>query len=161
VVIGQRCKDVRPEDCSRVIAGYTIMNDISMRDLQFRHFDRVKGTGQFDSVLGKNLDGAGPCGPYLVTADEIVDPQRLQLATYVNGERRQWANTADMIYPIAMIIAHYSRMTLEPGDIFTTGNPAGSAMGRKPPGAFWLRPGDLVEVEIEGIGRLSNRIIAE
>lgn len=161
VVIGTRCKDVSPERYLDVIAGYTIMNDVSMRDIQFRRFDRKTGVGQFDNLLGKNLDTTAPCGPYLVTKDEIPDPQKLELATYVNGERRQHENTANMIFPIATIIAHYSRMTLEPGDIFTTGNPAGSAMGRKPPEAYWLKPGDIVEVEAEGIGRLRNAIVGD
>lgn len=161
VVIGKRCKDVAPEKYLDVVAGFTIMNDVSMRDIQFKRFDRTRGTGQFDNLMGKNLDTTAPTGPYLVTKDEIADPQKLQIATYVNGERRQYENTANMIFPIATIVAHYSRMTLEPGDIFTTGNPAGSAMGRKPPDRYWLKPGDVVEIEIEGIGRLRNPVIAE
>ena len=160
-VIGKRCKDVPVEQALDVIAGYTIMNDVSMRDIQFRRVDRTRGTGQFDNMLGKNLDTTAPCGPYLVTSDEVGDPQALELSTYVNGERRQFENTANMIYPVAMIVAHYSRLTLEPGDIFTTGNPAGSAMGRTSPDAYWLRPGDIVEVEIERIGRLTNPVVAE
>lgn len=161
VVIGKRCKDVPAEDYLDVIAGYTIMNDVSMRDIQFRRFDRETGIGQFDNLLGKNLDTTAPCGPFIVTKDEIADPQNLQLSTYVNGERRQHESTANMVFPISTIIAHYSRMTLEPGDIFTTGNPAGSAMGRKPPDAYWLKPGDVVEVEIEKVGRLRNPVIAD
>jgi len=161
VVIGARCKDVPAERYLDPIVGYTIMNDVSMRDIQFARFDRTRGTGQFDNLLGKNLDTTAPCGPYLVTKDEVGDPQRLQLATYVNGERRQHENTANMVFPISAIIAHYSKMTLEPGDIFTTGNPAGSAMGRKPPDRYWLKPGDLVEIEIERVGRLSNPIVAD
>jgi acylpyruvate hydrolase len=161
VVIGTRCKDVPAERYLDPIVGYTIMNDVSMRDLQFRRFDRTRGTGQFDNLLGKNLDTTAPCGPYLVTKDEVDDPQKLQLATYVNGERRQYENTANMVFPISVIIAHYSKMTLEPGDIFTTGNPAGSAMGRKPPERYWLKPGDVVEVEIEKVGRLRNPIVAD
>lgn len=161
VVIGKRCKDVPEENYLDVVAGYTIMNDVSMRDIQFRRFDRQTGVGQFDNLLGKNLDTTAPCGPFIVTKDEIADPQRLQLSTFVNGERRQHENTANMVFPISTIIAHYSRMTLEPGDLFTTGNPAGSAMGRKPPDAYWLKPGDVVEVEIEKVGRLRNPVVAD
>jgi len=161
VVIGKRCKDVPAESYLDVVAGFTIMNDVSMRDIQFRYIDRSRGTGSLDNLMGKNLDTTAPTGPWIVTRDEIPDPQNLQISTYVNGERRQHDNTSNMVFNIASIVAYFSRMTLEPGDIFTTGNPAGSAFGMKPPDRYWLKPGDVVEIDIEGLGRLRNPVIAE
>jgi acylpyruvate hydrolase len=155
VVIGKRCKNVAPDRYLDVVAGYTIMNDVSMRDIQMKEMKRGI------MLMGKNLDTTAPTGPYLVTKDEIADPQNLQISTFVNGERRQFAKTDQMIFDIASIIAFYSRMTLEPGDIFTTGSPAGVGITRSPPERYLLKPGDVVEIEIEGIGRLRNPVIAE
>lgn len=154
VVIGKRCKNVAKEDYLEVIAGYTIMNDVSLRDLQMLEMKRGL------LLMGKNLDSTAPTGPWLVTRDEIANPQKLRVSTYVNGERRQHASTAEMVFTIAEIIAYYSRMTLEPGDIFTTGSPAGVGITRTPPEKYLLKPGDVVEIDIEGIGRLRNPVVA-
>lgn len=155
VVIGRRCKDVAPADVPQVVAGYTIANDVSMRDIQFVEMRRGA------TMLGKNLDTAMPTGPYLVTRDDIPDPQRLQIRCWVNGEERQSDTTANMVVPVADLVAYLSRMTLEPGDMISTGCPAGVGIFWKPPEHGLLRVDDLVEIEIEGIGRLSNRVAAE
>jgi acylpyruvate hydrolase len=155
VVIGKRCKDVPPEDFADVVAGYTIANDVSMRDLQFPEMRRGS------TMLGKNLDTAMPVGPYLVTRDEIPDPQKLRLRCWVNGEERQNDSTERMIYGVGAIIAHYSRLTLEPGDLIATGSPAGVGIFWDPPEHGLLRVGDVIEMEIEGLGRLRNHVLAE
>ena len=155
LVIGRRCKDVPAERYRDVIAGYSIFNDISMRDIQF---SEMKG-GLL--CMGKNLDTAGPIGPYLVTADEIPDPQNLQLSLRVNGELRQNENTRNMVFSLAEIIAYWSRLTLEPGDVITTGSPAGVAIFRDDPAPYLLKPGDLVEAEIERLGVLRNKVLSE
>ncbi len=155
VVIGKRCKNVPAERYLDVIAGYTIVNDISMRDIGVMEQERRL------LLMGKNLDTTAPMGPYLVTKDEIADPHKVQIRLWVNGDLRQNDNTANMIFKLGDIIAYYSRMTLEPGDIITTGSPAGVAFVRKPPEPFFLKPGDVVEIEMEGLGRLRNPIVAE
>lgn len=133
------------------VFGYTVLNDFSARDVQ-----NGRG-GQW--FLGKSFDGSCPIGPCLVTADEIGDPQNLNISLRVNGEERQRANTADMIFGIARSIADLSRyVTLQPGDVIATGTPAGVAMGMKPE-PVWLKDGDVVEAEIDGIGVLKNRIV--
>lgn len=150
VVIGRRCRGVAREEALDCVFGYCNANDISARDLQFR-------TSQF--LLGKTADGFAPIGPYLVTADEVADPNALGIRCYVNGELRQNANTRDMIFPVAELVAYISRyMTLEPGDLILTGTPEGVALGR--PDKPWLRPGDQVTVEIDGLGQLTNTITA-
>jgi acylpyruvate hydrolase len=154
-VIGRRCKHVPAADALDVIAGFTVFNDISMRDIQFAE---MKGG---ILTMGKNLDTAGPVGPYLVTKDEIPDPQNLQLRLWVNGELRQNENTRHMIFTCAELVEYYSRMTLEPGDLFTTGSPAGVAIFRDEPERYLLKPGDVIEAEIERIGLLRNRVVAE
>jgi 2-keto-4-pentenoate hydratase/2-oxohepta-3-ene-1,7-dioic acid hydratase in catechol pathway len=124
------------------------MNDVSARDIQFRN-NQI--------TLGKNFDTFAPMGPCLVTADEIADPQRLRLRTWVNGEVRQDNTTADMIFGVAELLARLSAvMTLEPGDVVSTGTPAGVGVFRAPPAL--LQPGDVVRLEIEGIGRLENPV---
>jgi len=149
LVIGRRARQVSREEALGYVFGYCIGNDISARDLQFR-------TSQW--LLGKSCDGFAPIGPYLVTADEVPDPQNLQLRTYVNGELRQEAWTGAMIFDCAYLVHYLSQyMTLEPGDLIMTGTPAGVALGR--PDRPWLRPGDEVAVEITGLGRLCNRIV--
>lgn len=150
VVIGKRGRDIPAARALDHVFGYTILNDITARDLQRRHEQWFKG---------KSLDTFAPMGPAVVHRSAIGDPQRLRLRLWVNGELRQDASTASMIFPVARLIADLSAgMTLEPGDILATGTPEGVAMGRTPPP--WLQPGDVVEAEIEGIGRLRNRIVA-
>ncbi|OUM94197.1 MAG: 5-carboxymethyl-2-hydroxymuconate isomerase [Thermobacillus sp. ZCTH02-B1] len=148
VVIGRRASGVRESEALDYVFGYCCANDISARDLQNR-------TSQW--LLGKTGDGFCPIGPYLVTADEVGDPQRLAIRSIVNGEVRQQADTGDMIFGCAELIAYISRyFTLEPGDIILTGTPSGVAMGL--PGTPYLRAGDTVTVEIERLGALTNGI---
>jgi 2-keto-4-pentenoate hydratase/2-oxohepta-3-ene-1,7-dioic acid hydratase in catechol pathway len=151
VVIGRRCKDVEAQDALAYVGGYMPFNDVSARDLQFR-------TSQF--TAGKAIDTFAPCGPALVTADELADPGALRLVTRVNGDVVQDASTGDMIFGVAETIAFTSSvMTLEPGDILATGTPPGVGYKRTPP--RFLRDGDVVEVEIEGLGTLRNPVVAE
>lgn len=155
VVIGTRCKAVKAEDYRSVIAGYTILNDASSRNLQYK--ERVQGM----FVFGKNLDATAPCGPWMTTDDAIGNPEDLRLRCLVNGEVRQDETTANMIFPIGELIAHCSRdLTLEPGDMIATGCPAGCGIFFDPPEAGLLHDGDLIEMEIENIGTLSNRVCA-
>jgi 2-keto-4-pentenoate hydratase/2-oxohepta-3-ene-1,7-dioic acid hydratase in catechol pathway len=130
------------------VFGYTCLNDVSARDLQTQHSQFFKG---------KSLDGACPIGPWIITADEIPDPQQLNITCRVNGVTKQDSNTRYMIFNIPTIIEILSRgMTLDSGDIIATGTPSGVGFVRKPP--EFLKPGDVVEVEIEQIGVLRNRI---
>jgi acylpyruvate hydrolase len=150
VVIGTRCKGVSEQEALDYVAGYTICNDVSARDLQMQ-------TSQW--MAGKAIDTFAPMGPGIVLAEMIPDPQTLQLTTRVNGEVVQHDSTANMIYSVAKIIAFLSSfMTLEPGDLIATGTPSGVGGMRQPP--LFLRDGDLVEVEIEGIGVIRNPVIA-
>lgn len=150
VIIGRGGRGIAAERALEHVFGYTVLNDLSARDLQFRHKQYF---------LGKSLDGACPMGPWIVTADEITEPQRLDLRCWVNGVLKQASNTRHQIFSIAETIAALSRgMTLEPGDIIATGTPAGVGFARTPP--EFLRPGDVVECEVEMIGRLCNRITA-
>ena len=146
VVIGRHCRRVGRAEALDYVLGYTCLNDVSARDLQYA--DR-----QF--VRAKSLDTFCPMGPFLVTADEVGDPQALALRSIVNGELRQQASTADMLFGVAELIAFCSEaFTLEPGDVLTTGTPAGVGWFREP--RLMLHDGDEVTVEIEGIGRLTN-----
>lgn len=148
VIIGKGGKNIREEDAYQHIFGYTVMNDVTARDLQARHKQYFKG---------KSLDGSCPMGPWIVTADEIADPHALPLRLRVNGVIKQDGNTAQMIFSISHIIATLSLgMTLEPGDIIATGTPSGVGFSRTPP--EFLKPGDLMETEVEGIGVLRNQI---
>ena len=148
LVIGVGGRDIRREDALRHVFGYTVINDLSARDLQVGHFQWFKG---------KSLDGFCPMGPVIVTADEFGDPQQKRLHTRVNGVAKQDATTADMIFPVDSIIEWLSQgLTLEPGDIIATGTPEGVGLGRTPP--EYLKDGDVVETEVEGIGVLRNRI---
>ncbi|MEI8573016.1 FAA hydrolase family protein [Methylomonas sp. LW13] len=150
-VIGKRCKQVPVEQAHEVIAGYTICNDVTVRDWQQR-------TPTW--TLGKSFDTHGPLGPWLVTADEIADPHNLSLKTWVGDELRQNGSTGDMIFNCYELIAYLTQvMTLEPGDVISTGTPAGVGVKMKPRG--YLKPGQTVRIEIEGIGALSNPVIAE
>ncbi|MEW6401930.1 MAG: fumarylacetoacetate hydrolase family protein [Chloroflexota bacterium] len=148
VVIGKRCKDISAEGALEYVAGYMAINDISARDLQFR-------TGQW--LSGKSLDTFAPCGPALIL-NEITDPQNLNISTRLNGQTLQASNTCNMIFSVAETISYISQlMTLEPGDIIATGTPEGVGFKRNPP--VFLRDGDVVEVEIEGIGVLRNPVV--
>jgi acylpyruvate hydrolase len=155
VVIGKRCKDVPADQFADVVAGYVIGNDVSMRDLQFAEMRRGS------TMFGKNLDTAMPMGPYLVTPDEVGDPQNLRITCWVNGELRQRGSTQDMTCSIGNLIHHYSRITLEPGDIIATGTPAGVGIFWDPPEHGLLRVGDVIEMSIEHLGRLRNVVVAE
>ena len=150
VVIGLGGRKIPVQDALNHVFGYTVINDISARNLQFRH-------KQF--FLGKSLDGGCPMGPCIVTADEIPDPQTLDLHTWVNGTLKQSSNTLQQIFPVAEVISVLLQgMTLQPGIIIATGTPSGVGFARKPP--EFLKPGDLVECEVEGIGRLRNPVTA-
>jgi len=148
VVIGAQCKNVPEEHALGVVFGYTALNDVTARDLQRRH-------GQW--FKGKSLDESCPIGPWIVTPEETGDPQSLELSLFVNGARKQHSNTSKMIFTVARLIAELSRgMTLLPGDVIATGTPEGVGFARTPP--EFLRDGDLLEVDIEKIGRLANTI---
>ena len=150
VIIGTGGRGIAREDALRHIWGYTILNDVSARDIQNR-----AGVQWF---LGKSLDGSCPMGPWIVTADELRDPTNLRLRLLVNGIVKQEDTTAHMIFDIPTLLADISRgMTLEPGDILATGTPSGVGFARTPP--EFLRPGDLMESEIEGIGTMRNRVV--
>ncbi len=148
-VIGKGGRHIPQERALSHVAGYTCFLDGSIRDFQKHSF-----------TAGKNFDSSGACGPWLVPASEVPDPQNLMLTTRINGEVVQQANTGEMIFSVAALITYISTFThLEPGDVIATGTPAGVGAGRKPP--KWLKPGDKVEVEIERIGVLANTVISE
>jgi 2-keto-4-pentenoate hydratase/2-oxohepta-3-ene-1,7-dioic acid hydratase in catechol pathway len=150
-VIGRRCRHVAAADAASVVAGFTIMNDVSVRDWQWR-------TPTW--TMGKSFDTHGPLGPWLVTPDEIADPHRLRLRTWVNDDLRQDSSTDDMIFSCWAMVEELSTVfTLEPGDVVSTGTPAGVGAGFDPP--KWLVAGDTVRIEIEGIGVLENPVIDE
>lgn len=150
VVIGAAGRDLTPETALAHVFGYTVVNDVSDRGVQFR---------PNQMVLGKGFDTFCPMGPALVTADELPDLGPLTVRSYVNGELRQDARVSDMLFGIGVLIAHASQnITLEPGDLVTTGTPAGCGAFRRPP--LWLRPGDTVTVAVEGVGALSNPVMA-
>lgn len=148
VVIGRPCRGVTPEEALEYVFGYTIINDVTARDLQRKHQQWF---------LGKGLDTFCPVGPYVVTKDEVEDPQDIEVMTKVNGEVRQQASTKLMMHSIASQISVISQgMTLNPGDVLATGTPQGVGMGFKPPRL--LKKGDVVEISISGIGTLKNRV---
>lgn len=150
VVIGRGGRHIPVEHALEHAAGYTCFHDASVRDIQIRH--------SLDA--GKNFPGTGPCGPWIVTADEIPDPSRLTLKTRINGTELQNGNSNDLIFDVPTLISYISSFTpLAPGDIISTGTPQGVGFTRKPP--IFLRPGDVVEIEVEGIGVLRNPVIAE
>lgn len=151
VIIGKGGKNIREEDALSHVFGYTVLNDVTARDLQSRHKQFFKG---------KSIDGYCPMGPWIVTADEIPDPQKLTLRLCVNDVTKQEGNTSMMIFPVRTIIAVLSKgMTIEPGDIIATGTPSGVGFARNPP--EYLRAGDVMETEIEGIGTLRNVVIKQ
>lgn len=148
VIIGREGRDIREADAMGYVFGYTCANDVTARDLQGRHQQWYKGKG---------LDGFCPLGPQIVTADEIADAHALDIRLAVNGVEKQHSNTKHLIFRIPRLIAEWSAgMTLYPGDVLLTGTPSGVGVGRKPP--EWLKPGDDVEVQIEGIGTLRNTV---
>lgn len=149
VIIGKKGKKIAEAEALTYVFGYTVLNDVTARDIQ----DRFK---QF--FMGKSLDGYCPLGPCIVTADEIPDPQELALRLRVNGILKQEGQTRDMIYSVKTIISLLSQgMALEPGDIIATGTPSGVGFARKPP--EFLKAGDVVETEIDGIGLLRNEVV--
>lgn len=150
-VIGKRCRHISVEKAHEVIAGFTIVNDVTVRDWQFR-------TSTW--TLGKSFDTHGPMGPWLVTADEINDPHNLAIKTWIDDEKRQDSNTQHMIFNCYELIAYLSQaMTLEPGDVIATGTPSGVGVKMKPRG--YMKTGQTVRIEIENIGTLSNPVIDE
>ena len=151
VVIGKRCRRVPKDQAAAVIAGYTIVNDVSVRDWQAR---------SATTTMGKSWDTHCPMGPYIVTTDEVSDPHCLDLKTWVNGELRQNSNTKHLIFNCFDIVEHLSTaFTLEPGDIIATGTPSGVILGMDP--KIWLKPGDVVRIAIDQLGMLENPVVAE
>lgn len=150
IVIGTACKYVSIEEALDYVAGYFVSNDVSEREFQ------TKLTGQW--TKGKSCDTFGPIGPWLVTADEITDPQNLDMALDVNGQRMQTGNTSTMIFTVAECISHLSQMmTLHPGDVISTGTPPGVGMGIKP-NPVYLKKGDVMDVWIEGLGQQTQTV---
>ena len=152
VVIGTKAKYVSEENALNHVAGYFIANDVSERDFQ------AKLTGQW--TKGKSCDTFGPIGPWMVTRDEVADPQALDMALEVNGVRRQTGNTSTMIFTVAQCIAHLSQLfTLHPGDVIATGTPPGVGLGMKPP--VFLKQGDVMELTISGLGQQRQTVVAD
>jgi 2-keto-4-pentenoate hydratase/2-oxohepta-3-ene-1,7-dioic acid hydratase in catechol pathway len=150
VVIGSRAKNVAVDSALECVAGYCTVNDLSERGWQ------LQGTGQW--VKGKSADSFGPIGPWLVTRDEIADPQNLKLWLSVNDRMRQESSTQQMIFPVAALVSYISKfMTLLPGDVISTGTPPGVAMGAKPP--VYLQAGDRVRLGVEGLGEQNQTVI--
>jgi 2-keto-4-pentenoate hydratase/2-oxohepta-3-ene-1,7-dioic acid hydratase in catechol pathway len=151
IVIGKRGRHVSRENAADYIAGYVIVDDVTVRDWQFH-------TPTW--TMGKSFDTHGPTGPWIVTTDEITNPHQLDLRTYVNDELRQESNTKQLIFDCFYLVEHISKaFTLEPGDIIATGTPGGAGLLRKPP--VLLKDGDVVRVEIDGIGQIENPVIDE
>jgi 2-keto-4-pentenoate hydratase/2-oxohepta-3-ene-1,7-dioic acid hydratase in catechol pathway len=153
VIIGKRCKNASRENALDHVLGYTCANDVSARDWQLE-----MGGGQF--CRGKTFDTFCPMGPCLVTTDELPDPHTLRITTFVNGEKRQDSSTSDLIFDVPALIEFLSgSTTLEPGTVILTGTPSGVGRAMNPP--VYLQPGDIVKVEIDGIGAISNPVAAE
>jgi len=151
VIIGEVTRDVSIEDALDHVAGYAVINDVSEREFQLEH------GGQW--VKGKSCDTFGPIGPWLVTKDEVPNPQNLSLWLEVNGHRYQNGNTRTMVFGVAHLVSYISRyMTLMPGDVISTGTPAGVGLGLHPP--TYLKPGDVIELGIEGLGRQRQDVVA-
>lgn len=155
VVIGKPAHDVVESEALEFVAGYTICNDVGARRIQMAEMEQ-----QIGIVLAKNFRNFAPLGPWLVTTDEIPDPQTLTIGLTVNGETRQAAHTGDMIFSVAKLVSYWSQIGLEVGDIIFTGTPAGVAIGRAEPEKSYLRDGDLVCATIEKIGSLDNPVQA-
>ena len=162
-VFGRACHNVGVDEAMDHVAGYTIANDVSARNWLP---DIRSGTPPFGpihgwerNIMGKNLPGFTPCGPFVVTKDEVPDPHRLHLQTRLNGEVMQDTGTDDLIFGIPRIVSHFSRWyRFHPGDIVTTGSPSGVGVGRSPP--VFMKPGDRIEIEIDGLGVLGNTLEA-
>ncbi|WP_029528076.1 fumarylacetoacetate hydrolase family protein [Polaromonas glacialis] len=151
VVIGQRCRHVSAANARQVIAGYMVCNDVTVRDWQLR---------SPTMTIGKSFDTSGPTGPWIVTDDEVLDPHALNMRMYINDELRQQESTAGMVYNIYQQIEHLSAaFTLEPGDLIATGTPSGVGIAMQP--ARFLKVGDVMRAEIDGIGQIENRVVAE
>ena len=151
VIIGKKVKYISEEESEKYIAGYCIVNDLSEREFQLEH------KGQW--VKGKSCDSFGPIGPYLVTRDEVFDPQNLKIWLEVNGNKMQDSSTSNMVYGVNFLISYLSHfMSLHPGDIISTGTPAGVGLGMKPP--VYLKPGDRMKLGIEGLGEQNQTTIA-
>jgi 2-keto-4-pentenoate hydratase/2-oxohepta-3-ene-1,7-dioic acid hydratase in catechol pathway len=149
-VIGKEARRLSPANALDHVLGYTLLHDVSARDVQFK---------DAQITLGKGFDSFSPLGPWIVTKDELPDPQNVALAAYVNGEQRQAGHTSDQLFPLADLLSFLTRfVTLLPGDVVSTGTPAGVGAFRKPP--LWLQPGDDCVIEAEGIGRLHNPVVA-
>jgi len=152
VIIGTRAKNIKKKDAMAHVAGYCTVNDLSEREFQ------IERSGQW--TKGKSYDTFGPIGPWLVTTDEIKDPQKLKMWLDLNGERVQDGTTATMVYGVAHIVAYLSEFfTLMPGDIITTGTPPGVGMGMKPP--RYLKPGDTMRIGIEGLGEQHQAVVRD
>jgi acylpyruvate hydrolase len=156
IVVGKKGKNVPKEKAYEYVAGYTIINDLSARDIQNKEMQKRL------VLLSKSLDAFGPMGPYLVTPDEMPDPHNLGMELWVDQETapRQKSSTNQLIYKVPDLIAYWSQMTLEPGDVITSGTPGGVAVFRQPdPQQWFLKPGDVVEARIEGLGFIRNKIV--
>src|SRR6266446_6630936 len=155
-VIGKKCKDVSRKNALDHVAGLSVFNDISARDIQFAEMKRGFCN------LGKNFASFAPMGPFLVTLDQAGNPDNLGMELRVNGQTRQFSSTKNMVFKIRQLVEFFSAMTLEAGDIITSGTPSGVAIYRKPDKTpFLLQPGDMIESKIENLGRLQNTVLAE
>src|SRR5690348_2695794 len=155
-VIGKKCKDVSKKNALDHVAGFSVFNDISARDIQFAEMKRGFCN------LGKNFASFAPMGPFLVTPDQAGNPDNLGMELRVNGQTRQFSSTRNMVFKMRQLVEFFSSMTLEPGDIITSGTPSGVAIYRKPDKTpFLLQPGDMIESKIENLGRLQNTVVAE
>jgi 2-keto-4-pentenoate hydratase/2-oxohepta-3-ene-1,7-dioic acid hydratase in catechol pathway len=152
-VVGRFAQDVAERDALRHVFGYTILNDLSARELQRKEMANQA------ILLGKNFPGFAPVGPWITTADEIPDPSKIAMELRVNGEVRQHATCEELIFGFGAMVAHWSKMGLAPGTLISTGSPEGVAISRRPdPAPFFLKPGDVVEAEVEQVGTLVTRI---
>ena len=150
ITIGRECRDIAEDDALNYVMGYAVGNDISHREWQLK-----RGGGQWS--LGKGYDGWAPFGPGIVTTELLKDPQALKIGTRVNGEQVQGSETSDMVFSVKKTVAFLSQgTTMLPGDVIFTGTPQGVGSGRKP--QLWLKDGDVVEVELEGVGKCVNRV---
>jgi 2-keto-4-pentenoate hydratase/2-oxohepta-3-ene-1,7-dioic acid hydratase in catechol pathway len=151
VVMGGYAKNVSKAEALSFVAGYTVLNDVSAREFQF-------DVSPAQTTFAKSMDGFSPMGPWLVTRDEIADPQNLEVYCWLNGIQMQHGHTKDMLFSVATLISYLSEyMTLEPGDVITTGTPAGIGAFRKPP--VYLQPGDVLKLEVSGVGVMEHRIV--
>ncbi|MGJ9385451.1 fumarylacetoacetate hydrolase family protein [Salipaludibacillus sp. CF4.18] len=150
-VVGKKAKNVSEEDALDYVAGYTIANDVTYRDIQRRTLQWLQG---------KTVDGSAPMGPWLVTSDELTDPSGLEVVLTVNGEERQHSNTENLVFTVQKLVAFFSNlMTLEPGDVVLTGTPGGVGFARDP--QVFLKDGDVVKIEIDKVGVLENRVVQQ